>query len=216
MPLKMISLAKSTGTASLGMPSSWTRPPIRTAANAWCRADGTPDISHTTSAPSPPVAWRTVRTTSSSAALMVRCAPIRAASSSRRAFTSDAMTFAAPAARAMPTAKHPIGQDRVERVPDGVHDRPHGGGDAVQGQHVGDGHRDVLGERPVPVHADDAGVAADVPVAGAALEAVAAHDVSLGGDELSDLQVRDLLDPVTHGGDLARELVPHDHGRPDQ
>src|ERR1051325_11153377 len=109
MPLKMISLAKSTGTASLGMPSSWTRPPIRTAANAWCRAEGTPDISHTTSAPSPPVAWRTARTASSSAALMVRCAPIRAASSSRLAFTSDAMTFAAPAARATPTAKHPIG-----------------------------------------------------------------------------------------------------------
>src|SRR5439155_203349 len=120
MPLKMISLAKSTGTASLGMPSSWTRPPIHTAANAWWRED---------------------------------------------------------------------------RAADGVHDRPNGGGDGVQGKHVGDGHRDVLGERPVPVHADDAGVAADVPVAGAALEAVAAHDVSLGGDELSDLQVRDPLAP---------------------
>src|SRR5437879_7248341 len=61
----MISLAKSTGTWPLGMPSSWTRPPRRTAANAWCRAEGTPDISHTTSAPSPPVSASTARTTSS-------------------------------------------------------------------------------------------------------------------------------------------------------
>src|SRR2546430_10038811 len=34
-----------------------------------------------------------------------------------------------------------------------------GGGNAVQGQHVGGGHRDVLGERPVQGHADDARVA---------------------------------------------------------
>src|ERR1700694_176599 len=34
IPLKMISLAKSTGTSPLGMPSSCTRPPIRTAAKA--------------------------------------------------------------------------------------------------------------------------------------------------------------------------------------
>src|SRR5881628_1422129 len=109
IPLKMISLAKSTGTSPLGMPSSCTRPPSRTAANAWCRADGTPDISHTTSAPSPPVSSITVRTTSSCAALMVTCAPIWRASARRVGFTSDAITFAAPAARAMPTAKQPIG-----------------------------------------------------------------------------------------------------------
>src|SRR5437016_5699723 len=89
----MISLAKSMGTSPLGMPSSWTRPPRRTAANAWCKADGTPDISHTTSAPSPPVSSRTVRTTSSVAASIVTCAPMRRASSSRFALTSEAMTF---------------------------------------------------------------------------------------------------------------------------
>src|SRR5229473_1292058 len=91
------------------MPSSWTRPPIRTAANAWCTAAGTPDISHTTSAPSPAVSARTVRTTSSRVASMVTWAPMRPASARRVAFTSDAITLAAPAARAMPTAKQPIG-----------------------------------------------------------------------------------------------------------
>src|SRR2546425_6764208 len=42
------------------------------------------------------------------------------------------------------------------------HDGPDGGRDAVQGQHIGRGHRDVLGERSIAVHADDAGVATDV------------------------------------------------------
>src|SRR5438132_902814 len=109
IPLKMISVAKSTGTSPLGMPSSCTRPPRRTAANAWCRAEGTPALSPPPPAPSPPVPSTTVRTTSSRAALMTTCAPIVRASSRRFGFTSDAMTFAAPAARAMPTAKQPIG-----------------------------------------------------------------------------------------------------------
>src|SRR2546429_514322 len=93
----MISRAKSTGTSPLGIPSNCTRPPRRTAANAWCSADGTPDISHTTSAPSPPVSSSTVRTTSSAAALIVTCAPMRRASANRLAFTSEAITLAAPA-----------------------------------------------------------------------------------------------------------------------
>src|SRR5207237_1395118 len=109
MPLKMISRAKSTGTSPLGMPSSCTRPPRRTAAKAWCRAAGTPDISHTTSAPSPAVSASTERTTSSRVASIVTWAPIWPASASRLAFTSEAITFAAPAARAVPTAKHPMG-----------------------------------------------------------------------------------------------------------
>src|SRR5467141_908081 len=121
IPLKMISLAKSTGTSPSGIPSSCTRPPIRTAANAWCSADGTPDISHTTSAPSPPVSARTIFTTSSVAALIVTCAPIVAASARRLGFTSDAMTLVAPAARAMPTAKHPIGpQPTMKTVLPGI------------------------------------------------------------------------------------------------
>src|SRR3989442_1032565 len=68
-----------------------------------------PDISHTTSAPSLPVAASTARTTSSLAAFTVTCAPIFSASARRLGFTSEAITRDAPAARAMPTAKHPIG-----------------------------------------------------------------------------------------------------------
>src|SRR5439155_1385973 len=40
---------------------------------------------------------------------VMTCAPMVRASSRRLGFTSDAMTFAAPAARATPTAKQPIG-----------------------------------------------------------------------------------------------------------
>src|SRR2546421_5927417 len=109
MPLKMISAAKSTGTSPLGMPSSCTRPPMRTAANAWCRAEGMPDISQPTSAPSPPVSCRTVRTTASRAGSMRAGAPMVRARWGRLGFPSDAMPFAAPAARATPTAKQPIG-----------------------------------------------------------------------------------------------------------
>src|SRR5207249_9872168 len=64
-------------------------------------------------------------------------------------------------------------------------------------------------ERPVQVHADDARVAADVAVSGAALHAVPAHDVTLGGDELPALE---LGNAVAHRDDLARELVT-DHQR---
>src|SRR5439155_2587237 len=84
-----------------------------------------------------------------------------------------------------------------------------GRGNAVERQHVGCGHDDVLGERPVAVHADDAGVLADVAVAGAALQAVAAHDVTFGRHELAGLEARHA---VADRHDLARELVPHDHG----
>ena len=48
-------------------------------------------------------------------------------------------------------------------------------------------------------------------VPGAALEAVAAHDVALGGHELADLE---LGDPRAQGDDLAGELMADDDGRP--
>src|SRR5881275_1388808 len=192
IPLKMISVAKSTGTSPFGMPSSCTRPPMRTAANAWCRAEGMPDISHTTSAPSPPVSSTTVRTTSSCAADPHREAADRPAPDDEHG-----------------AARNIGGQHRVERVAHRIHDGPDGGRDAVEGQDVRGGHRDVFGERPVQVHADDARVAADVAVSGAALHAVPAHDVTLGGDELPALE---LGDAVAHRDDLARELVT-DHQR---
>src|SRR2546429_4411752 len=58
---------------------------------------------------SPPVSASTARTTSSRVASIVTLAPIRVARASRLAFTSEAITLAAPAARAIPTAKQPMG-----------------------------------------------------------------------------------------------------------
>src|SRR5207245_8025131 len=102
------------------------------------------------------------------------------------------------------------GQHRMERVAHRVHDGADRGRDAVERQNVGGGHGDILGERPVAVHADDARVLADVAVAGATLQAVPAHDVPFGGHELTGLQ---LGDAVAHAHDLAGELVAHDHRR---
>src|SRR5205807_5627094 len=100
----------------------------------------------------------------------------------------------------------------MKRVAHRIHDGSDLGGNALQRQHVGGGHDDVLGEGAVPIHPDDPGVAADVAVAGAALEAVPAHDVSLGGHQLADFQLRDV---VAHLHDFARELVAHHHRRLD-
>ena len=51
--------------------------------------------------------------------------------------------------------------------------------------HVGGRHRDVVGEGAVAVHADDLGALAEVGVAQAALEAVAADDVALGRHQVA-------------------------------
>src|SRR5205807_3493321 len=85
-------------------------------------------------------------------------------------------------------------------------------GNPVERQHVGGGHGDVLGERAVAVHADDAGVLADVAVAGAALETVSAHYMPLGGDELPGLELRHA---AAHRHDLPGELVPDHQGWPE-
>ena len=85
------------------------------------------------------------------------------------------------------------------------------GGDAVQEHHVARGHRDVLGEAAVAVHPDDRGALAHVPVAGTALQAVAADDVALGRHQLALLEV--LVDVAPHFDDLAGELVPDREGR---
>src|SRR5207237_9049610 len=74
---------------------------------------------------------------------------------------------------------------------------------------VGRGHGDGFGERAVPIHANDARVLADVAVARAALEAVTADDVALGGDEMTRSQSRHA---VTDRLDLSSEFVP-DHER---
>jgi len=226
IPLKMISLAKSIGTSPSGIRAAVRdRPSERR--ERLVQRDGTPDISHTTSAPSPPVSARTVFRTSSCLALIVTCAPIVAASASRLGFTSEAMTFVAPAARCdayRKAADRPApnnengaagnlcGQHRVERVPHRVHDRPDFGGDgsSIERQHIGRGHRDVLGEGAVAIDADDARVLADVTVAGAALETVTADDVAFGGDEVTRTEPRHA---VTNRLDFSGEFVTDDDRR---
>src|SRR5256885_7821994 len=52
----------------------------------------------------------------------------------------------------------------------------------------------VLGERAVAIHADDAGVLADVAVPGTALEAVSAHDMALGGHQLAWPKLGDAIE----------------------
>ena len=101
-------------------------------------------------------------------------------------------------------------QHRVKRIPNRIHDRADLGGNARERQHVGSGHHDVLGERAVAIDADDSRVPANVAITGAALQAVPAHDVSLGGDQLADAQSRD---PVAQTLDLAGELVTDDERR---
>src|SRR5262249_39621308 len=65
-------------------------------------------------------------------------------------------------------------------------------------------------EGAVPVDADDARVATDVAIAGAALEAMPAHDVPLSGDLLANAQPRDA---VAQSLDLSGELVTDDEWR---
>ena len=138
------------------------------------------------------------------------------ASASRVGLKSLAMTSAAPAARATPTAKQPIGpqpststlaarhhlalEHRVDGVAHRVHDGADLGGDAVQLHHVRGRHRDVLGERAVAIHADDLGAPAEVGVAQPALQAVAADDVAFGRHQ------------VAHGEQAGRRGIPAQFG----
>jgi hypothetical protein len=130
-------------------------------------ADGTPDISSTTSTPS-----RRSRC-EDRLALLRRdgsCAPIVRASSRRVGFTSLAMMRDAPAALQMPTAKMPIGRSRYDnRRPDissderGVKARcPSDRGcrrsrrdGVVEMPDVRRRHRDEVGEASIAVDADD-------------------------------------------------------------
>ena len=72
------------------------------------------------------------------------------------------------------------------------------------------GDDDVLGECAVGVHADDLHVLADVRFADAALQALAAGHVHLGGDEVAFLDAGNFL---AHGFDDAAELVPGNERR---
>ena len=206
------------------MPSICTRPPTRTSANAWWIAAGTPDISSTTSTPSPSV-WPSRRPRRPSGA-RCRARPSLGERQSRRGSRRDAMIRDAPAALQMPTAKMPIGphpvtstvapgisavQRRMERVPHRVVDPADLERNVVvEMPHVRRRHGDVLGEAAVAVDADDLRVRAHVPVAGAAQQAATVDDVSLGGHAIADLHVGD---EATDARDVAGELVPDDERR---
>ena len=72
------------------------------------------------------------------------------------------------------------------------------------------GNDDVLGKRAVSVHADDLHVLADVRFANAALQALTAGHVHLGGDEVAFLDAGDL---VAHRFHRTAELVPGNQRR---
>ena len=78
------------------------------------------------------------------------------------------------------------GERGVHGIAEGVEDRGDLVGDVVgDGDDVGLGDRDVLGEGAGAVDADAVGVAAEVAAAGAAVAAGAADDVALAGDALA-------------------------------
>jgi hypothetical protein len=99
----------------------------------------------------------------------------------------------------------------MKSVAEGVHDGADGAGNALEWDNVTGWHRDVFGERPVAVHTDDRGVPAYVPIARSALATVAAHDVSLRGHRLADVQF--YRDFIANLHDLAGEFVSDDDGR---
>src|SRR3954471_19525885 len=71
-------------------------------------------------------------------------------------------------------------------------------------------HRDVLGEAPVAVDADDARVRTDVRIAGATEQAATIDDVSFGRDAITLLHIGDEIADLY---DFAREFVADDEGR---
>ena len=78
------------------------------------------------------------------------------------------------------------------------------GMDGIELPDVGLGNDDVFGEGAVGVDADDLHVLADVRLADAALQALAAGHVHFGGDEVAFLHAGDF---VADGFDRAAELV---------
>ena len=88
-----------------------------------------------------------------------------------------------------------------------IHDGADIGRDAVELHDVGGRHRDVFGEGAVAVDADDLSAVAEVGVAGAALEAVAADDVAFGGDQVAHGEEAAGRRLRAELGDLASELV---------
>src|SRR5581483_5596665 len=107
--LKMSDSAMSSSTGEPGMQKRTTEPPFRTMRNASRTAVGAPDISNTTSRPSPSFCARNHAGTSTSSPTSTATAPRSRASASRKGTWSEARTRPAPEARASAIANSPTG-----------------------------------------------------------------------------------------------------------
>ena len=104
-------------------------------------------------------------------------------------------------------------ENRVDCVAQRIHDRADLGGDAVELDDVGRRHDDEIGERAIPIHSDDLGPPAEVAVAQAALQAVSADDMALGGNEIAHREQVVLRRFLAQLGDAARKLMADDDRR---
>ena len=202
-------------------PSREILPPRRTISNAVRIASGCPAISSTTSTPRPPVCSITIARTSSFDGSSAKSAFISLASRRRCSFTSMAKTCDAPTARATAMENSPIGPHPViatvfaaispastlcTALPSGSRIDAYSCGIAGSSFQILDsGNDDVFGEGAVGVHADDLHVLADVGFAGAALQALAAGHVHLGGNEVAFLDAGDFIAERRH---FSAEFVP--------
>ncbi len=73
---------------------------------------------------------------------------------------------------------------------------------------VGHRHRDVIGERARPVHADALGVRAQMPPPGQAIAAAAADHVAFAAHQIARVEIADV---GAHLHDLADKLVADRH-----
>src|SRR6476661_2015052 len=118
------------------------------------------------------------------------------------------MTSDAPAARATPTAKHPIGPQpsTKTRLP---------GTSASNTVWTAFPSGSMMAPTSVGIHPDDLGALTEMRGAESALETVAADDVALGGHRLSDGEQSGGLGFPAELDDLAGELMPDHDRRPE-
>src|SRR5271157_989701 len=224
-PLKITSSARLSSMGREGIPSRDMRPPRRRILNPVRMASVRPAISRTTSTPVPPVLSITVPYTSSFLGSSTKSGFICLAILRRCSFTSSAKICVAPQARATAIENSPIGpqpvmatllaaispaSNAVHTVLAGEDGRIFLRDGRIELPDIRLGNDDIFGEGAVGVHADDLHMLADVRFAGAALQALAAGHVHLGGNEIAFLDARYF---VTDRFDRAAELVPGNQRR---
>ncbi len=192
------------------------------------KAVALPDISRPTSNPSfiPSCFWASAIDCSRTSRASV--APILRARSSRYGFTSVTTTCRAPAWRTMAAAITPIGpapvistsspehgkmQRRVNGVAERIEDRLHVARDRRLNRRIVDpdiGHRkrEKLGKRARPIHADAAGVLAEMASSRQAVAAMATDDMPFAADDIAGMKV---LYVGSDLDDFSDELMANDH-----